>query len=217
MFYLCLLFFVMAKPNSRGTNNEPRSSRNALDAIDGVRARKPSVDQPLKKSLKRGSMKHLPWKEIEVLYCSGVSSAQLAAEYPPATTTAIEKRASRNEWLTPSKLRAKAKALIARSEKLADEMPAELMEKKVIDDPAEALALKIVQGRVAHRNNILNEVDRSMKKLKKGKALAPKSIGDLDKLDQIARRSLNLDAEEAQNKFIINLNAFSSAPEVIDV
>ena len=91
------------------------------------------------------------------------------------------------------------------------------MEKKVIDDPAEALALRIVQGQVTHRTNILKEVDRSMKKLKKGKALVPQSINDLDKLDQIARRTLNLDAEEAQNKFIINMQAFGTPPEVIDV
>jgi transposase-like protein len=162
-------------------------------------------------------MKHLPWKEIETLYCSGVSAVQLAAEYPPATKTAIEKRASRNEWFTPARLRAKAKALIAKSERLARDMPQELMEKVVIDDPAEALALKIVQGQVDHRNNILEQVDRSMKKLKTGKPLEVQSINDLAKLDEIARRTLNLDAEEAANKFVINMSGFAEAPQIIDV
>ena len=201
----------------RGTNKEPRSSRNALDAVEGVRARKPSVNQMLTKPIGHKSMKHLPWKEIETLYCSGISAVQLAAEYPPATKTAIEKRASRNDWLTPAKLKAKAKALIAKSEKLARDMPQELLDAPIIDDPAEALALKIVQGQVSHRNNILSEVDKSMKKLKKGDGIKVETIADLAKLDDIARRTLNLDAEEAANKFVINMSGFAEPPQVIEV
>lgn len=188
-------------------------SKRSLDAVDGKRAAVPSVDSPLPKPV-RPVLAHLPWKEIEALYCRGISVEEIALEYPPATVSAINKRASRGEWMSPGRLKRKADAIMRKAQSKAKSLDMPLdTDVATVDDPIEALALKIAQGKLQHKEDILGIVGDSIKQLKdSGEKLKIRTFADLEKADNIGRKTLGLDAAEAENKYIFNMSAFGVAP-----
>jgi len=213
----CIVFLMAKKPKPRGESGR-HNTRRALDAVEGRRKRLPPISSPVPKTA-RVDLSKLPWKTIEALFCAGVPVEEIAVEYSPATVSAINKRAERGEWMSPERLRKKALALVKKSEALSKRLNIPLTtEVATVDDPVEALALKIAQGTVEHRSNILDEVGRSMKELKEGSALKIRTFADLEKADNIGRKALNLDQEDEGSKFIVNLHASSSKPSmVVDV
>jgi hypothetical protein len=155
---------------------------------------------------------NLPWKEIKALYCAGVKGETIVGEYPGLTLSVLNKRASRKKWQSPAQLRKEAERLARRSEAIAKDLG-----EFVPDNPDAKLAEMVSRGIISHRVAILEEVEKSIEDLRERGPLPINSVNDLAKLDEVARRNLGLDKEDASNKFIFNLNALNASPEPIDV
>lgn len=143
------------------------------------------------------------WSEIKVRYCSGETAKQLSEEFGIATQT-IKQRCYDEQWPTPANLRKQAEALLTQADNLDGSNQKEII-KKDWRNRAEK-----------HRQTMYENLEKKLSDPETWNRLQIKSAHDLEKVDAVMRRTLELEesfkSENSNSKTqtSVNFNIFQT-------